>query len=88
MKLIASFVLLLIGLVSGDVVPRKLPEAFLQKLKVPNIQPRVVGGNYASRNEFPYQVGLSLEVGGLMFWCGGSLISVEHVLTAAHCVEG
>lgn len=44
----------------------------------------IVGGNVATAGQFPYQV--SLQVFGI-HTCGGSLISVKHVLTAAHCVE-
>ena len=42
-----------------------------------------VGGSYAQPGEFPYMV--SLQQNG-RFFCGGSLISARHVLTAAHCV--
>ncbi|MFM2031853.1 MAG: hypothetical protein RLZZ297_618 [Chloroflexota bacterium] len=42
---------------------------------------RIVGGTYASMAEYPYQV-LILFNG---YMCGGSLISTQYVLTAAHC---
>ena len=44
-----------------------------------NIQPRIVGGTDARRNEFPYFV--------QMGFCGGTLIAPGVVLTAAHCRE-
>jgi len=46
---------------------------------------RVVGGKEANMNEWPWQVAL---VYNNKFFCGGSLISDRHILTAAHCVFG
>jgi len=54
-------------------------------------QLRILGGNEAAINEYPYQVGIissdstnpSEEDG----FCGGSLISKNAVITAAHCVD-
>ena len=45
-------------------------------------QSRIVGGTNATLAEFPHQV--LIYVAGYM--CGGSLISSQYVLTAAHCV--
>ena len=47
---------------------------------------RIVGGTETEVNEYPWQVGL-VQTGGRTPWCGGSLISDRHVLTAAHCTE-
>ncbi|MET9517196.1 serine protease [Streptomyces sp. NPDC002994] len=43
--------------------------------------PPVVGGTRAAQGEFPFMVRLSMG-------CGGSLITKNIVLTAAHCVNG
>nr|AYV99565.1 venom polypeptide [Dolopus genitalis] len=52
---------------------------------------RIVGGEHATPNQFPYQVGLRLlkvrDLDVYRSWCGGSLISDKVVLTAAHCLD-
>lgn len=43
-------------------------------------------GHVSERNKWPYLVAL-FEVSSKKFFCGGSLISRRHILTAAHCLQ-
>ena len=49
---------------------------------------KIYGGQEAQPHEYPWNVYVSMKKNGQ--WsgmCGGSLISNQHVLTAAHCVD-
>merc|ERR1711983_18327 len=48
---------------------------------------RIVGGQEAEVNEYPWQAGLVTKYHSRP-WCGGSLVNSKWVLTAAHCTQG
>ncbi|EEC01848.1 serine-type enodpeptidase, putative [Ixodes scapularis] len=53
---------------------------------------RIVGGKDAERIEFPWQISLRRKLPLINtdrgHTCGGSIISEQYVVTAAHCVDG
>ncbi|KAI4468809.1 chymotrypsin-related [Holotrichia oblita] len=51
------------------------------------VQQRIVGGQPADPNQFPYQGGLIVTTPTQNYFCGCALISQNYVLTAAHCLD-
>ncbi|CAG9568077.1 unnamed protein product [Danaus chrysippus] len=49
-------------------------------------QARVTGASPANPREWPWMASVTPE--GRDQWCGGSLITDRHVLSAAHCTHG
>ncbi|XP_051847357.1 chymotrypsin-C [Antechinus flavipes] len=77
--MLASVVLLaFLGYASSCGVPTYLP----------NLATRVVGGEDARPHSWPWQISLQyLKDDTYRHTCGGTLISNQHVLTAAHCIS-
>jgi len=50
-----------------------------------NAGSRIIGGTYAKKDAWPWQVSLFYN---RKFLCGGSVISSKWIVTAAHCVDG
>ncbi|XP_066902774.1 venom serine protease isoform X2 [Halyomorpha halys] len=50
---------------------------------------RIIGGKETCKNEFPWMVAIGdMKPGHFSQFCGGSIITPWHILTAAHCTDG
>ncbi|XP_073950010.1 chymotrypsin-1-like [Choristoneura fumiferana] len=52
------------------------------------MEPYVVGGDYAKIDQYPHSVFLYVENNGEAWICGASIVNQLLLLTAAHCLEG
>ena len=50
---------------------------------MPGPNSRIVGGEEATPHQYPWMAALFIDD---KWFCGGSLITDRHILTAAHCV--
>ncbi|EDV40757.1 uncharacterized protein Dana_GF10663 [Drosophila ananassae] len=86
------FLILALAIASASASAGFLPQAkFLHprdRTGAPSISGRITNGNTAVADQFPYQVGLSFSSSEGGWWCGGSIIANNFVLTAAHCTSG
>lgn len=59
-------------------------------IKLPDTNPvgQIIGGTPANRTTTPWFVSLSIDTGDGRGLCGGTAISTDWILTAAHCVTG
>lgn len=63
------------------------PFIFIKDRTPPLISKRIIGGDIAEPNQYPFQVALYIYINSATYFCGASLITNEWVVTAAHCVE-
>lgn len=47
----------------------------------------IQGGDLAGENQFPWNIGLLFHLPDTNGFCGGTLLTNEWVLTAAHCAQ-
>ncbi|XP_034477651.1 serine protease 3-like [Drosophila innubila] len=90
MNLLIIFTLAVVATASAftdrELVPRNRVMPVLART---GIEGRITNGETASEGQFPYQVGLYLQINAFSYgWCGGVLIDHNWVATAAHCLDG
>ncbi|XP_037939618.1 serine protease 1-like [Teleopsis dalmanni] len=86
MKLLLVFALAL-ATTSADLLSRNVVHQ-RDLTFTPLIDGRITNGKDAVEGQFPYQVGASFSSSKGSWWCGGSIIDNEWVVTAAHCTSG
>ncbi|KAJ2850915.1 hypothetical protein IWW36_001541 [Coemansia brasiliensis] len=60
--------------------------SMVQGLAVPNLSKRIINGFLMPETLAPYVVRMVKQAGSQLYICGGSIISPNHIITAAHCV--
>jgi len=82
--MLAVYLLLLLVSTTLSCVARYPSECFCG---LPLNKRRIIGGVTAKPKQYPWQVGLMNNINSEKSFCGGSLLSSDTVLTAAHCVQ-
>ncbi|KAJ1954700.1 hypothetical protein EC988_002290 [Linderina pennispora] len=81
MKLSAAIGITLVATALG------VPQAFSGQNVPPHLAKRIIGGNVAPADKYPFaSIIKTVYSDGSLSKCGGTIISRNHVVTAAHCV--
>lgn len=59
-----------------------------KKVFLKNLNPRIINGDPARLGQFPWQAAVYVNGDDGAWFCGGTIIDQEWVLTAGHCVDG
>ncbi|XP_034627936.1 plasma kallikrein [Trachemys scripta elegans] len=75
------------GRISGYTLRLCKRKASTVCMQPPKPDDRVVGGTDSFPGEWPWQVSLQVKLSTQRHLCGGSIISNQWILTAAHCID-
>ncbi|KAJ8665343.1 hypothetical protein QAD02_007005 [Eretmocerus hayati] len=66
-----------------------MPHKFETGIRGSKDDERIIGGESANIQDYPYQVSMRWTYGvpKPTHFCGGAIVSKNHIVTAAHCVE-
>lgn len=69
-----------------DIFPSLVP---VDEQQTSSIDSRIINGQHAQPTQFPWHVAITgVQLNSQRVLCGGALISANHVLTSAQCVNG
>lgn len=66
------------------ILSEKYPVTDDNRVMPQNVDQRIVGGEEANIEDFPYQVSFIVNNS---YFCGGFIVSENYILTAAHCAQ-
>ncbi|KAF4525149.1 hypothetical protein B566_EDAN014766, partial [Ephemera danica] len=76
--------LLLVAVAQATIIPMRRTLPPIVRRPVVN-NPHIIGGTLATDGQFPYQAAVLMDNS---YFCGGSVVAADQILTAGHCVSG
>lgn len=65
-----------------------VPKRIRRNVQDGRIEPRIIGGELARAGQYPFAAAIFITTPSGNYFCGGSLISLEWLITAGQCVDG